>query len=68
MKIRLQVYKANDGWRWRAKSRGRIIAEGGESYERRPTMIKTLKNFLGFGGGFSEDKIQQLVEVDEVTI
>lgn len=68
MKIKLQAYKAKDGWRWRAKSRGKIIAEGGEAYERRQTMVKTLKNFLGFGGGFSEDKIQLLVDLDEVAI
>jgi len=68
MKLKLQAYKAKDGWRWRAKNKGRIIAEGGEAYERRATMVKTLMNVFGFGAGYSEDKIKQLTEVDEVSI
>jgi len=31
------IYKAKDGYRWRLKAKnGKIIAEGGEAYKRRP--------------------------------
>lgn len=35
-RVVFEIYKARDGWRWRAKARnGRIIAESGEAYTRR---------------------------------
>lgn len=39
-------YKAKDGWRWRATSKGRIVAESGEGYKRQRTMIRSLARFL----------------------
>jgi uncharacterized protein YegP (UPF0339 family) len=32
--MKLIIYKAADGWRWRIKGRnGRIVADGGEAYK-----------------------------------
>lgn len=34
---KLAIYRAKDGFRWRLKgANGKIIAEGGEAYKRRP--------------------------------
>lgn len=32
-KVAITIYRASDGWRWRARTRnGRIIADSGEAY------------------------------------
>jgi uncharacterized protein YegP (UPF0339 family) len=33
-------------WCWRAKRKGRIVADGGESYKRRASMLKSLHALL----------------------
>ena len=33
-------------WCWRAKRKGRIVADGGESYKRRASMLKSLDALL----------------------
>jgi hypothetical protein len=68
MKVKIKVYEDKDGWWWEADHRGRTIARSADAYPERPTMVKMLKNFLGFGGGFSEDRIELLKTVDEVSI
>ncbi len=40
--MKFYIYKGKDGWRWRLISRGRIVAESGEGYARRTTVIRTL--------------------------
>lgn len=40
------VYRAKDGFRWRAKRAGRIVAEGGEAYVRREKAERSLTHFL----------------------
>ncbi len=41
------VYKAKDGYRWRAKSRnGRIVAESGEAYVRKAACILAYERFV----------------------
>lgn len=42
--MKLIIWKAKDGWRWHVKARnGKIIAESGESYKRRATMLNTIQ-------------------------
>ena len=37
------IYKARDGWRWRAVAgNGRIVAESGEAYTRRRGLMNGL--------------------------
>ena len=38
----LVIYKAKDGWRWRIMRSGRIIAESGEAYTRKPQRAKLI--------------------------
>jgi len=46
-KLKLIVYKDKRGeFRWKAKRSGRIVAEGGEGYNRRQKLTRTLENFL----------------------
>lgn len=40
------IYKAKDGWRWRALRGGRIVANGGESYTAKDKLTKSLDNFF----------------------
>jgi uncharacterized protein YegP (UPF0339 family) len=41
--MKLETYKDLLGeWRWRIKSRGRKIANGGEGYKRKSTMLRTI--------------------------
>lgn len=35
IKLRVEIYKARDGWRWRIRRSGRILADSGEAYTRR---------------------------------
>lgn len=35
----VEVYKADDGWRWRAKAGNGEIVASGESYERRADLL-----------------------------
>lgn len=44
--LRFMVYQAKDGWRWRAKRGGRIVADGGEAYSRRSGAFRALWNFI----------------------
>lgn len=41
--MKLIIWKAKDGWRWHVKARnGKLVAESGESYKRRATMLTTI--------------------------
>lgn len=40
------LYRAKDGFRWRAKRAGRIVAESGESYVRREKIERSLRRFV----------------------
>lgn len=39
------VYHAKDGYRWRAKRGGRIVAESGEAYTRRSDAEQAVSRF-----------------------
>ncbi len=41
--MKVEIYKAKDGWRWRAKAaNGKIVADSGEAYERRVDCVHGL--------------------------
>jgi uncharacterized protein YegP (UPF0339 family) len=41
------VYRADDGWRWRARARnGRILADSGEAYTRRYDAALALERLI----------------------
>lgn len=41
--MRADVYQANDGWRWRLRSRnGRIVAESGEAYSSQRKVLDAM--------------------------
>lgn len=43
-----QVFKSRSGWRWRMWARnGRLIAESGESYEKRVTVDRMVRVVRG---------------------
>jgi uncharacterized protein YegP (UPF0339 family) len=45
MTLKLETYQ--DGiaeWRWRLIRNGRVIADSGEGYKRKGTMLRTVKN------------------------
>lgn len=46
--MKFQVYKDKAGeWRWRLRAKnGRIVADSGEGYKRKTTMLKTLTNII----------------------
>ncbi|MFB7798954.1 YegP family protein [Isoptericola sp. NPDC056134] len=45
--MRIEIYKAADGWRWRLKARnGRIVAESGEAYVERRSAIRAVRRVL----------------------
>lgn len=46
MKIIFQIYKAKDGWRWRALCGRKIVAESGEAYQRIASPTNTLRNLV----------------------
>lgn len=49
MKFTLYKDKAGE-WRWNLKaSNGRIVADCGEGYKRRSSMVRTLWRVFGFG-------------------
>lgn len=57
--FKIEVYRdADKQWRWRMKSKnGKIVAEGGEGYKRKPTMLKTLNKIK---------EVFDLVEIKEL--
>lgn len=45
--MKVIIYKAKDGWRWRIRSRnGRIMADGGEAYTRQQSAERAVKTLL----------------------
>lgn len=46
--MKFQVYRDKAGeWRWRLRAKnGRIVADSGEGYKRKTTMLKTLTNII----------------------
>ena len=45
--MKIHIYEAKDGWRWRAKARnGRIISDGGEGYTRKAGAVRAVKRDL----------------------
>jgi len=53
--MKIHIYKAKDGYRWRAKKRnGKIIAEGGEAYTRKAGAERAVETVIeAFGGSIS---------------
>ena len=45
-KIKINIWKAKDGYRWHMKRSGRIIAESGEGYARIASLKKTLIHLM----------------------
>ncbi|MGW8565680.1 YegP family protein [Isoptericola sp. NPDC055881] len=42
--MRIEIYEATDGWRWRLKARnGRIVADSAEAYTRRRDVLRAVK-------------------------
>lgn len=47
-KLKVEVYKSKDGWRWRIRhNNGRILADSGEAYARRTRMMRMFSRMLG---------------------
>ena len=50
MKTIIETYKAKDGHRWRMKAaNGKIIADGGEAYTRKPSCGDGVRRVLVAG-------------------
>ncbi len=45
-KLKIKVWKAKDGFRWRMNRCGRIVAESGEGYKRVQSCTKSLCNII----------------------
>lgn len=44
--MKFVIYKAKDGWRWRAIARNsKVVADGAEGYARKSGAQKALKKF-----------------------
>ena len=42
--MKIHIYKAKDGYRWRAVARnGRTVADGGEAYTRKPGAVRAVR-------------------------
>jgi len=46
MKTRFVVVRGAKEWYWHAKRGSRIVADSGETYKRRVTMLKTLRALI----------------------
>ena len=47
--LRIRVYRAKDGWRWRMTAgNSRIVADGGEAYTRRGDAARAVDRLLGY--------------------
>lgn len=45
--MKIEVYKAKDGYRWRAvANNGKIVADSGEAYTRKADAKRARKRFL----------------------
>jgi len=43
-----RIYRARDGWRWRAvRANGRIVADSGEAYTRKADARRAVWRFVG---------------------
>lgn len=49
------IYKARDGWRWRAKVRGKIVAESGEAYTKLAHCVRMAERYGPGGSLFAQD-------------
>jgi uncharacterized protein YegP (UPF0339 family) len=44
--MKITVYQAEDGWRWRARaSNGEIVSESGEAYENKSYALEAVRRF-----------------------
>jgi uncharacterized protein YegP (UPF0339 family) len=44
--MKITVYQAEDGWRWRARaSNGEIVSESGEAYENKSYALEAARRF-----------------------
>jgi uncharacterized protein YegP (UPF0339 family) len=44
--MEIRVYRAIDGWRWRAEAaNGEVVSESGEAYENKSWAIQSAKKF-----------------------
>ena len=42
-----RIYRARDGWRWRAvRTNGRVVADGGEAYTRKAGARRAVWRFI----------------------
>jgi len=43
----IHIYKDKSGdFRWRAVRKGRVVADSGEGYRRKVTLVKTVRNIF----------------------
>lgn len=40
--VTIEIYEAGDGWRWRMKRKGRIVADSGEAYSRSSSCVRAV--------------------------
>ena len=63
-KLKLIIYKDKRGeFRWKAKRSGRVVAEGGEGYNRRAKLYKTLDKLI-----YSLAKLDYSVEDETISL
>jgi uncharacterized protein YegP (UPF0339 family) len=44
--MKITVYRAQDGWRWRARAvNGEIVSESGEAYENKSYALEAARRF-----------------------
>jgi uncharacterized protein YegP (UPF0339 family) len=44
--MKITVYRAEDGWRWRARAvNNEIVSESGEAYENRSYVVEAAERF-----------------------
>jgi uncharacterized protein YegP (UPF0339 family) len=44
--MKITVYRAEDGWRWRARAaNGEIVSESGEAYENKAYVVEAARRF-----------------------
>ncbi len=56
---RIEVYRASDGWRWRAKARNNETVGTGEAYESKASLLQTV------AGTFENIRVVELDEADD---
>ena len=66
--MKITVYKAEDGYRWRARAaNGEIVSESGEAYQHKSYVLEAARRFGGadaeleLGGEFEEEEKEEFL-------